>query len=120
MYKTLDDFPVWRNALQSSTKIFRLSDELPRKEDYGLTSQLRRSANSIGANIAEGFGRRHKKDKINFYIYARGSAYETIHHLTYGLNVGYFDREEVKAIVEDIEGLIYELNKMVKAIKVKV
>ncbi len=52
--------------------IHNCTDNLPRKEDYGFTSQIRRSSLSISANIAEGFGRNHTLDKSNFYYIAKG------------------------------------------------
>jgi len=55
--------PVWQKAHQLSLEIFKISSTLPRSEDYGLTSQIRRSSNSVSGNIAEGFGRSTKKDK---------------------------------------------------------
>jgi len=67
-----------------------LTQHLPKKGDYGLTSQLRRSALSISGNIAEGFGRKHIKDKLQFYYASRGSLTETKSHLIYGRRVGYF------------------------------
>ena len=51
-------------------QVFNLTDKLPKKEDYGFTSQVRRSALSISANIAEAYGRNHTLDKINFYYFA--------------------------------------------------
>ena len=54
--------PVWQYALELAIQVFELSSSLPRSEDYGLTSQLRRAANSVSANIAEGFGRNTNKD----------------------------------------------------------
>ena len=69
---------------------------LPAREDYGLTSQLRRAAVSISANIAESFGRRTKNDKIKFYDYANASAYETKSLLIYGNKVNYFTEENIK------------------------
>lgn len=119
MYKSFTELPIWKQAMTISTKIFKMTNNLPRKEDYGLTSQIRRSANSIGANIAEGFGRSHTKDKINFYVYARGSSYETIHHLLYGKNVKYFDAELASEIINDIEKVIYEINKIIKTMRFK-
>ncbi|WP_416338477.1 four helix bundle protein [Lentimicrobium sp.] len=83
--------PVWQKAHQLSIEIFKISSTLPRSEDYGLTSQIKRSSNSVSGNITEGFGRSTKKDKANFYIIARGSSYETQNHLLYGRKVGYFD-----------------------------
>ena len=49
--------PVWTKAMDIAVEVFFISDSLPRKEDYALTSQIRRSAESISANISEGFGR---------------------------------------------------------------
>ncbi len=76
--------PVWQEAHRLSIEIFHLTENLPRKEDYGLTSQIRRSSNSVSSNISEGYGRKHSKDKINFYNFSISSAYETQNHLLYG------------------------------------
>ena len=90
---------------------------MPRKEDYGLTSQLRRASNSITANIAEGFGRTSTGEKNKFYEYAKGSAYETKSHLFYGKAVKYFNEDEVIEIIKEIDNVIFELNKLKKSIK---
>jgi four helix bundle protein len=73
MYNTFEDMTVWKKGIDLADKIFRLTEDLPKKEDYGLSSQIRRSALSVSGNIAEGFGRKHTKDKLNFYYDARGS-----------------------------------------------
>ena len=65
-YNSFEDMPVWQMAMELAVKIFKLTETLPRKEDYGLTSQIRRAALSIPGNIDEGFGRKHTKDKLNF------------------------------------------------------
>ncbi|HCJ65802.1 MAG TPA: four helix bundle protein, partial [Elusimicrobia bacterium] len=88
-YNSFEEMPVWQKAMQLAVKIFKLTDKLPRKEDYGLTSQIRRSALSISGNLAEGFGRKHTKDKLNFYYDSRGSLAETKSHLIYGYKVEY-------------------------------
>ena len=75
MYQTFRDMPVWQLAMEIAEKVYALTDSLPRKEDYGFTSQVRRSALSISANIAEGFGRKHSLDKINFYLVFQGVTY---------------------------------------------
>jgi four helix bundle protein len=82
--------PVWQKSMELAEKVFDMTEALPRKEDYGLTSQIRRSGLSVPANIAEGFGRRHTKDKLNFYYASRGSLAETKSHL----RVGYFKQPD--------------------------
>ena len=59
--------PVWQKAMELATEIFTLTIDFPKSEDYGLTSQIRRSATSVHANLAEGFGRNTNKDKADFF-----------------------------------------------------
>jgi len=101
--------------MEIAVKVHALTDSLPRKEDYGFTSQIRRSALSISANIAEGFGRKHLLDKINFYMYARGSLTETQSHLEYGIRVGYF-REDGKLLDSQLTQLHHDLNKLISGL----
>jgi len=68
MYSDFTEMPVWKEALALAEDVFKLTAELPKKEDYGLTSQLRRAAVSISANIAEGYGRTGTADKNSFTI----------------------------------------------------
>jgi four helix bundle protein len=116
-YMTFESMPVWQEAMEIAEEVFRLSEALPRKEDYGLTSQLRRSALSISANLAEGFGRKHLKDKVNFYYHARGSLLETKSHLIYGKNVGYFDSSNIKGIFQRIGSVWRQINILTKSIR---
>ena len=109
--------PVWQRAHELSEKIFKMTLILPKSEDYGLTSQIRRSSNGISACISEGFGRSTKKDKSNFYIVARGSAFETQNHLLYGNKVGYFEKEITTKLFDDYNELIHELNKLIKSLE---
>ncbi|NLT96375.1 MAG: four helix bundle protein [Clostridia bacterium] len=77
MYKSFEDMPVWQKAFDLANKIYDLTEKFPKTEAYSLCEQLKRSAVSISANIAESFGRQHSADKINFYYFARGSLLET-------------------------------------------
>ncbi len=117
MYQDFQDFPVWQKAMQIALTVFKMTKNLPRKEDYGLTSQIRRLSLSTSDNIAEGFGRHHKADKINFYIYPRGSANETKNQLIYGNKVGYFNTTEVDSLINSCNEVIESLNKLVKALR---
>ncbi len=109
--------PVWVSAMIIAVEIFNMTEELPRKEDYGLTSQLRRSSLSISDNIAEGFGREHSRDKKNFYIYSRGSANETKSQLIYGSKVGYFKEEKVNELILSLNNVIGSLNKLMNSLR---
>ena len=111
--------PVWIEAMEMAESVFHLSDILPKKEDYGLTSQLRRSALSVSGNIAEAFGRYHINDKINFYYFSRGSLAETMSHLEYGTRVGYFKSKETERINYMIEKLYESINRLIKSLKIK-
>ncbi|HBG70677.1 MAG: four helix bundle protein [Bacteroidetes bacterium GWF2_43_63] len=117
MYTSFNQMPVWKTAFDLSVEVFNLTATLPKSEDYGLTSQLRRSANSVGANISEGFGRVTGNDKAYFYAVSRGSAYETKHHLRYGCAVGYFDKDVVAKLIMQYEELINSLNKIIKTMR---
>lgn len=112
MITDFTEMPVWQKSMDIAEKCFLISENLPRKEDYALTSQLRRSAESISANIAEGFGRRTNKDKSRFYDIARGSSFETKSHLIYGTRVKYFVLDDYNEIKNLIEEVIHELNKI--------
>ena len=72
---------VWRAADDLTVAIYSVTRSFPADERYGLTSQVRRSAASIAANIAEGCGRRTRKDVARFIQNAIGSASETANHL---------------------------------------
>lgn len=116
MYKNFSDMEVWQTASNLSLDVFHLTKSLPRSEDYGLTSQIRRSANSISANIAEGFGRKTSKDKSNFYVFARGSIFETQNHLLYDQRIGYFEENKVDEMIKQYSKLVFDLNKIIKSI----
>jgi len=99
--------------MDMAVEIFSLTDNLPRKEDFGLTSQLRRSALSVSGNLAEGFGRKHTKEKLNFYYHARASLTETKSHLIYGKRVQYFTEKEFSHNVLPLEQIWKEINSLI-------
>jgi four helix bundle protein len=117
MYKDFREMSVWKDAMKVAEVVFTVTNNLPRKEDYGFTSQIRRSALSVSANIAEAFGREHVNDKINFYYYSRGSLLETKSHLIYGKRVGYISPESFVGLEEIIDRIYLEINKIIKSIK---
>ena len=117
MYRTFMEMPVWQKAMDVGERVFRLSQHFPKSELFGLISQIRRSANGIGANVAEGFGRNHTNDKIRFYHYARGSAMETRSHVEYALRIGYLDEASAIELGQMLSEVISDLNKLVKTLE---
>lgn len=113
MYKSFKEMQVWQDAMSIAEEVFNITDNLPRKEDYGFTSQIRRAALSISANIAEAYGRKHTRDKMNFYYIARGSATETQSHLEYGQRVKYLNKVKVEELDNRLVKMYNDLNKII-------
>jgi len=94
--KSFTDLQVWRKAHELTVAVYRETRGFPREELYGLTSQLRRSAASIGANIAEGCGRRSDREMARFLQIARGSASEIEYHVLLARDLHYIDEEDFR------------------------
>lgn len=109
--------PVWQDAMAVAERVFALTASLPRKEDYGFTSQIRRAALSVSANIAEAFGRSHSLDKIKFYFVARGSLTETQSHLEYGKRVGYIDPKSAQDLDSSLAVIHNDLNRVIATLR---
>ena len=80
---------VWQKSHQLMLKIYQMSEAFPRREVYGLCAQIRRSAVSIPANIAEGFSKRSRADKARFMNIAQASLEETRYYLILAADLGY-------------------------------
>ncbi len=87
------DLVVWQKAMSMVTGAYRLAKGFPKEEVYGLTSQLRRSALSIPANIAEGYGRKSTQDYLRFLNIANGSLFELQTLLEISRNLEYIPEE---------------------------
>ncbi len=107
---------VWQKSHQLTLRIYEESIVFPDDEKYGLTSQLRRSAASIGANIAEGCGRGTQGDLRRFLLIAMGSASETEHHLQLVRDLKYLPSNSCN----ELENEIIEVKKMLAALIKKV
>jgi four helix bundle protein len=97
---------VWQRAHAFVLKIYRLTDQLPRHELFGLTAQLRRAAVSIPANIAEGFRKRGKPDKARFLNIAQGSVEECRYYLILCRDLEYGDPAAAQALLEETSRLL--------------
>ena len=109
MFDSFEKMSVWQKGMDLAERVFAITENLPRKEVYGLTSQIRRSALSVPGNTAEGFGRRHTRDKLNFYYVSRGSLAETKSYLIDGFKVGYFQKSDLTGLLELVTNIWGEL-----------
>jgi four helix bundle protein len=88
------DLQVWNKAHKLTLELYRVSQRFPREEIYGITSQLRRAAVSIGANLAEGCGRRTSPELARFVRIAMGSASELDYHLLLSKDLGFMNNDD--------------------------
>ncbi len=114
--KDFKDLTVWSKAHELTISIYRLTHAFPKDEMYGLTSQVRRSAASIGANIAEGCGRRSDGELVRFLQIARGSASETEYHLLLAKDLGFLCESDFRKT----EQKVVEVQRMLTALVQKV
>jgi four helix bundle protein len=106
-YKKLD---VWKNSMQLVKEVYLLTKKFPKEEIYALTSQCKRSAVSIPANIAEGLGRQYKKDTLQFLHISRGSIYELETLLNIAVMVEIITEEDFIKIDQQVEKTLQILN----------
>jgi four helix bundle protein len=104
--KTFQDLVVWQKAHQFVLAVYHYSDYFPQKEVYSLTSQLRRAAISIPANIAEGFKKRGKADKARFMNIAQGSLEECRYYLILAKDLGYGENHQLLPQLEEVSKLL--------------
>src|SRR5256885_2450253 len=105
MSSTFRDLIVWQKSKALAKKIYKLTKNFPKEEVFGLTSQIRRAAVSIPANIAEGKGRGTQKDFCHFLVQARGSLFEVETLAELASDLGYFvilDQQEIQGDYDEI------------------
>jgi len=94
---------AWNKAVELVTDIYKRTERFPKEERYGLTSQIRRAAVSIPANIAEGAGRYSSKEFAHFLSNAQGSASELETELIISNRLGYLDETSFSQLIEQLE-----------------
>lgn len=103
---------VWQKANEVRLKVFDASDTFPPSQQYRLTAQMQTAALSIPANIAEGFGRRHPKDKARFYTFAKGSADELKDYLIFAKLRGYWPNND--GVLSKLEEVCRMLRRLIE------
>lgn len=113
--KSFEDLDVWKKAHAFVLEVYRLTEAFPKHELYGLTSQLRRAAVSIPANLAEGFGKPTKPDKLKFYGISQGSVEECRYYLILARDLGYGDTARLKQMLEEVSKMLVSYSRRIRA-----
>lgn len=118
MIKDFTDLLVWQKAHELVVTIYKLAEQFPKFEKYGLGDQMRRAGVSVTSNIAEGFGRHGMKEKIQFFYLALGSLTEVRNQIYIARDVGYLNGDLVVvgllAKVVEIQKMLYGLIRVSK------
>jgi four helix bundle protein len=104
--KTFRDLVVWQKAHEFVLGVYQYSAGFPRVEAYSLTSQLRRAAISIAANIAEGFRRRGDADKVRMLNIAQGSIEECRYYLILATDLNYGECQQLAMLLEEVSRIL--------------
>ena len=110
------DLRVWQAGMDLAENAYRLSKKFPASEIYGLTSQIRRSATSVPANIAEGYGRESTRSYIQFLKTARGSLRELETHVLLAQRIGLIDATDSTDLIKKAESIGKMLSALIKSI----
>jgi four helix bundle protein len=114
------DLRIWQDAMSLSVACYELTRAFPRDEMYGMTSQIRRSATSIAANIAEGHGRENTGSFIQFLRIAQGSLKELETHLILSERVGLTASTGINEVLGSCESLGRQLRALLRSLQRKV
>jgi four helix bundle protein len=116
--KTHKELDVWKDSIELVVKIYHITKGFPKEELYGLTSQIRRAAVSVPANISEGSARNYSKEFIRFLRIAQGSLseFETLLQISSRLN--YINEEMFKSVQGRIFKVNAQLSGLIKSITV--
>jgi four helix bundle protein len=117
MIKDFYDLDTWKKANDLVVAVYKITKNFPKDELYGITSQLRRAASSITANIAEGFNRYHFNDKIRFYYNARGSVSETQSFLFLSKELTYLKQSDLDKLLRTTKEIAMLINGMIRSIE---
>lgn len=119
MLRSYRDLLVWQKALDLTVLIYRLSEGFPKKEIYGLTSQVRRASVSVPSNIAEGYGRGSRREYLQFLYVAQGSLKELETQTILGQRLNYATTNQVDRVLLESEVLGKMPGSLIRSLKPK-
>jgi four helix bundle protein len=111
--RTFRDLVVWQKAHQFVLAVYGLTARFPKSETYGLSLQMRKAAVSVPANIAEGFRRRGKPDKVRFLNTSQASLEESRYYLILSEDLGYGETAKLMDSLEDVSRLLNAYSKAI-------
>lgn len=118
MDEKFQDLNVWKKAHELVKLTYKLTEKFPQKEMFGLTSQMRRAAVSVAANIAEGSKRASNKDRIHFHVMASGSLEELKYYFILSCDLEFITIDEKGGALEISRytgAMLYKLSETLKA-----
>ncbi len=117
--KTYRELDLWQKAVDMVVMVYELTRELPAEEKYGLMSQMQRSAVSVPANIAEGYGRVHRGDYVHHLSIARGSLAELETHVTIAVRLDFLPREKATMLWNMMQDVGKMLSRLIRSLQRK-
>lgn len=108
---------VWKYSHQLAIDIYKITNDFPEEEKFGIISQLRRAACSIPTNIAEGCGQLDNGNLVRFLGIAKGSAFETEYQLLLSRDLSFITKEQYNLIDEKIKYIIRMLTQLINSLK---
>jgi len=109
-FKSFEEMEVWKKSREFRIQVANVAKSFPKEEKYRLTDQIIRASRSIPANIAEGFGRFHHQENIQFCRIARGSLYETLEHIICAFDEKYITEEVYQELRNQFNDILKLLN----------
>lgn len=119
MTTRFEDVIAWQKARIFINHVYSITKTFPQEERYGLTSQFQRAAVSVAANIAEGYKRMGKDDKLRFYNYSQGSLEECRCYIYLSNDFNYITSDEAQIMINEIEETSKVLNSYINSIKTR-
>ena len=111
------DLRVWQEGMNLATACYQVTKVFPKEEIYGMTSQIRRSAASIPANIAEGYGREYRAEYIHFLRIAQGSLKELETHLFLSQRVEIVAFQVLEPVLQQCEAVGKMLRSLIRSLE---
>ncbi len=111
------DLRIWKLAIELTVESYKVTGGFPKAETYGLTSQIRRSATSVAANIAEGYGRDNRGSYLQFLRIAQGSLKELETHLIVATRLGFLESSTETKLLIDTDDIGRMLRSLIRKLE---